>query len=152
MIRFKQTKDVLDYVRTFHSQLSKYYESLSQIAEKERVKMLLDYLSRHEKHLAENLAEYENDAAKKILNTWFRFIPKNIPPDCFENNKLKPNISVDDVISIALHFDDCLIELYKVMAEEAEIEELKDLFNNLLEMEKQEEKILARDALWLKDL
>ena len=72
MKRFKQTKDVLDYARTFHRQLSEYYDSLSKLAEKQRVKMLLDYLSRHEKHLDEILADYEEDASKKVMNTWLK--------------------------------------------------------------------------------
>ena len=152
MRRFKQTKDVLDYVRKFHGQLSEYYDSMSQIAEKERVKMLLDYLSRHEKHIEASVAEFEKDASKNILNTWFQFMPKNFPPDCFEKNGLKPNMSVDEVITVALHFDDCLVELYKVMAKEAEISEVKDLFTTLLKMEQQEERTLARDSLWLKDM
>ena len=48
---FETTKDVLDHARDFHRQLSDHYAQLRDKAERERVKMLLDYLSRHEKHL-----------------------------------------------------------------------------------------------------
>ncbi len=42
--------------------------------------MLLDYLSRHEKHREETLAKYEEEASKKVMETWFKYIPKNISP------------------------------------------------------------------------
>ena len=64
---YKKTRDILDRARTFHNNISERYRTLSVAAEKEKVKMLLDYLSRHEKNLAKSLEEYEEDASREIL-------------------------------------------------------------------------------------
>lgn len=49
MHNFEQVKDVLDYGIHLHNQLTELYDSLNQQNDQARVKMLLDYLSRHEK-------------------------------------------------------------------------------------------------------
>lgn len=151
---FETTKDVLDHAREFHGQVGEYYRQLGEKNQKERVKMLLEYMSRHEKHLEENLARYEEDVSGRILNTWFQYPP---PPDMLKtcvnlNLEGKENLTVDEVIELALKIDDCLIQLYQQMAAESEFEEVKEVFNNLLEMEKQQEMDLVRDALHLKEI
>lgn len=152
MRRFVQTRDVLDFVREFHRNVSEYYESMSQIAEKNRVKMLLNYLGEHEKYLGECIEEFEENASPSLLASWFQFMPKDFPPDCFDDDKFEPTMGVDDVVSIALQFDDCLLKLYRVMAAEAELAEVQEVFAALLKMEEGEARTLARDTLWLKDM
>jgi rubrerythrin len=151
---FETTKDVLDHVREFHQQLSEFYRDLIDKTDKERVRMLLDYLSRHEKHLEESMARYEAEVSERILKTWFQYPPpkeilgicKTLAVDEVED------LSVDGVIKLALELDDCLIDLYKEMIRGSESEEVREVFQSLLDMEKQEELELVRDSLELKDL
>lgn len=152
MRRFVQTRDVLAFVREFHRNLSAYYESMSHIAEKNRVKMLLNYLGGHEQHLESSIEEFEEHASPSLLASWFQFMPKDFPPDCFDEDTFEPTMAVDDVVSMALQFDDCLLKLYTVMAAEAELAEVKELFVALVKMEEGEARTLARDTLWLKDI
>lgn len=151
---FETTKDVLDHVRQFHHHLSEFYHNLSNKTEKQRVKLLLDYLSGHEKKLEENLARYEEDVSERILNAWFQYPPpKEVLNKCrcvaIED---KDDLSVDSVIEMVLQLDDCLIDLYEEMIKSSEFEEVKEVFNNLLEMTKQEKMDLVRDANELKDM
>lgn len=151
---FETTKDVLDHVREFHQQLSAFYRNLIDKTNKERVRMLLDYLSRHEKHLEESMARYEAEVSERILKTWFQYPPpkeilgicKTLAVDEVED------LSVDGVIKLALELDDCLIDLYKEMIRGSGSEEVREVFQSLLDMEKQEELELVRDSLELKDL
>jgi rubrerythrin len=151
---FETTKDVLDHARDFHHHLSEYYSQLSDKAGRERVKMLLNYMSRHEKHLAESLSEYEHSVSSKILDTWFQFpAPKEALTTCRivaveENTEL----SVDGIVDLALQLDECLVQLYKSMIESSESEEVREVFTNLLQMEKHEEVELVRNAFRLKGL
>jgi len=153
-MNFETTKDVLDHAREFHGQVSVYYRQLGKKVQKERVKMLLEYMSRHEKHLEENLARYEEDVSGRILNTWFQYPPpkdilKTVVSFTLEG---KENLTVDEVIDLALRIDDCLIQLYKQMAAESECGDVREVFTNLLEMEKHREMDLVRDALHLKEI
>lgn len=149
---YKKTRDILARAKTLHSQISELYHTLSADAERERVKMLLDYLSRHEKNLAISLEEYEEDASRKILDTWFTFIPEIPAAKCFEDMEVAPSMSVDDVIRLVLCYDEWLVDLYREAAMNSQSEEVREVFNSLLEMEKEEEVVFLRDALEVKEL
>jgi len=149
---YKMTRDILDRARAFHDNISKHYHTLSAAAEKEKVKILLDYLSRHEKNLAKNLKEYEEEASMEILENWFKFTPEISIGECTENVEVPPSMSIDDVISLALCYDDRLLDLYREAARISPSEEVREVFNNLLEMEKEEELVLMRNALEIKEL
>lgn len=62
---YETAKDVLEHARDYHRILSDFYNKLGAKAQKQRAKMLLDYLSRHEKHLEDSLAEYEKEVSPK---------------------------------------------------------------------------------------
>ena len=152
MRTYKQTSELIDYVRLFHKKMRGFYDQLHEKAEKQRVKMLLEYLSRHEKHREETLAKYEKEASNKVMDTWFQYVPENISSDCFKKIVNKSNISVDDVVSNVLHLNNCLIELYRGIIEETAVEEVKDVFKSLLNRIEQEERDLVRDASRLNDI
>jgi len=147
---YKRTKDLLDRARLFHKRLGELYERLETVSKKEQVKMLLDYMSRHEKHLTESLSKYEEEASRRVMDYWYKYTPNNKSCEHLENIELRPDMTIDDVISLAMRMDECLVELYRSVAENAESEEVKEIFNSLLEMEKQEEVELLRNALDLK--
>ena len=151
---FETTKDVLDHAREFHGRVSDFYGRLSKKVHKERVKMLLEYLTRHEKHLEESLAQYEEGVSQKILNTWFLYPPPKQILDTCQTVALeeKEDLVVDDVIKIALELDECLVQLYKIMVEHSEFEEVREVFANLLALEKRRELDFVRDALYLKEI
>ena len=152
MKSFERTQDVLDHARAFHKELQRLYQQLSTETEKERVKMLLEYLSRHEEHLEQSLSAYEAGASKRVLDTWFKYVPQEDKLQKFRDVKLEPEMSVDDVIEVALQMDNCLVDFYKDMAEVAVSQEVKEVFTNLLEMEEQEKHKLVRNALQLKEI
>ncbi len=147
---YKQTMDLLDRSQLFHKEIGDLYERLEAISERQRVKMLLDYLSRHEKNLTESLSKYEEEASRRVMDYWFKYTPNNKTCEHLENIELRPDMTIDDVISLAMRMDECLVELYRSVAENAESEEVKEIFNSLLEMEKQEEVELLKNALDLK--
>ncbi|MGF1612384.1 MAG: hypothetical protein ACFCVA_00340 [Gammaproteobacteria bacterium] len=152
MKTFERTQDVLDHARSFHHQVADLYQRLEDRTEKERVKLLLDYLQRHEKHLEESLSQYEEGASKRVLDTWFQYSLEQDPSDILADIELKKDMSVDDVVRLALRLDDYLIDLCKSMADRADIPELKELFTNLCELEQQEKYRLARNALRLDEM
>jgi len=152
MKTYKQTCDIIECVRSFHNQMSIFYERLHENDEKQKVKMLLDYLSRHEKHREETLTKYEKEASKKVMDTWFKYIPDNIPDNFIDNIIIKSPMSVDDIMHIALQLNNCLIELYKGLFRETEVNDVREVFTCLLERIKNDEKNLAKNVLWLNDM
>ena len=148
----EQTRDILGRAQRFHEDVSRYYQQQVNISGRERIRMLLDYLSRHEHQLATSLAEYEDSASEKVLNTWFNSRHELDPCTFLNEFKLTADTSVDDIIELGLRLDDCLIAVYQDLAENAECEEVRGVFQNLLEMEQKEKCQLARNSLRLMDL
>ena len=146
------TRTQLDNIRQFHQQVADYCARTAQLSSDERISMLLEYVGRHEQHLAEAIASYEKDGQTNVLNTWFRNIPDGAIPDPQSIAALGDAPSADDVINWAIKLDDAIIEFYKTLAAEAEIPELKVVLNNLLAMENREKLKMVRSALRINDI
>ena len=53
-MQIEQIKDILDWIVDFHQQMTQCYEHCAEQAESLRLKMLLEYLSEHEKSVNTN--------------------------------------------------------------------------------------------------
>ncbi len=151
-MRFEQVRDLLDHARLFHRHLSELYDDLASHKETERVKLLLEHLGRHEKHLEESLAEYEDGAPRKVLDSWFQFTHDESTLKIPESIEIKPHMTIADVVRMGLALDDRLIEVYEDSAVSAEIPEVREVFENLLKMEEEEKHTLVRAALESMDM
>lgn len=147
----EQTHEIIEDVRLVHKHMSDFYEQLHRKDEKGKVKILLDYLTQHEKHRDETLTKYEDETSSKTMGAWFKYIPLNNISSYLESVNIESNISVYDVVSIALDLDDRLIEIYKYLIDYSKNTEVKNMFSSLLNRLEQEKRNLARDTLWLND-
>jgi len=152
MQTFETARDIVELARQFHGQVADLYERLSGQAEKTRVKMLLDYMSRHERHLAACLGQFETGVSERMLDTWFQFVPADMPHTVLKKVNVNPSMTVDDVVTVAMQLDDFLIQMYRQASDECDSRELNEIFANLLQMEEHEEIRLTRDSLALKDM
>lgn len=151
-MRFEQTQDVLNHVGNFHRQASLLFRTLNEKASNQRVRMLLDYLARHEDTLAKNVAEFRNSASPQVLNSWFKYThDEDIFAPILATDG-QADMPFDAVVELAFGLDEKLLELYREMAERARALEVKDIFNSLLLQELQEKRKLMHSALGLMDL
>ncbi len=135
-MNFERMRDVLDHARDFHTELSRHFTTLNSVEQQARVRLLLGYLSRHESHMAEVIRQFEENASEKVLETWFQYTA-NLNADA-EKLQVHPNLALEDVIDRASHFDDCLIDLYQTMAQEADLPDIREVCEKLLQMEEEE--------------
>ena len=146
-MRFTQVRDILDQIRDFHGQLAEYYSQLSDKADQQRVKMLLDHMSGHEKDLQTSLAAYEEGASKQVMDTWVDCIHcEEIIATCTQT-PIAPETGVDGVIGVAMDVDRCLLRFYREAAQKAETETVREVFRNFVDMEEAELRKLALNAL-----
>lgn len=148
----RQVRDVLGYGKKLHAEISAFYERANQHEQREQVSMLLDYLGRHERHLEENMARFEHDARRNIMDAWLSHAPRmNIEP-LVENCEIKADMNLDEVIQIACQFDDALVALYKEVAAVAKEPRIKEVFQNLAALEETEKVQMLRSAMGLRDM
>ena len=151
-MRYMQVKNMLEQISDFHGQLVEYYERLSNDAEQQRVKMLLQHMSRHEQDLQEGLRAYGETAARGVMDTYVscQFCDE-ILVTC-QQTPIAPETSVESVIKLAMDVDNCLMRFFREVAEHAETEKVREVFKNLVEMEEAELRGLALSALQVTDV
>ncbi|WP_163835167.1 hypothetical protein [Spartinivicinus ruber] len=148
-MQFPKLHDVLDYVVKTHWQMSQLYQKLSRKAEQKKVKLLLDYLVEHEKAISDNLLKIEEHAPSQVINLWYQELTNDPLFKQYHAKDYGKDISLNDVIEIALELDDRLIDLYQLLASHAQSSKAKETLNNLLYIEKQRKKQFMMNALQL---
>ena len=152
---FKRITDIIDIIQSYHDGLSDYFLCLKTQVEEERAVMLLDYLSKSERFHNEYLEKYKKITSKKVLNMWVKYVPwlpTDIYCECKKELKISLTLHVYDVLEIALHFDNCLINFYTILVQEMQNHEAEELFSNLLRVTKKHDMNLSRDVAWLNDI
>ncbi len=152
MNHFERVRDVIEYARAFHRKLGEYYGRLRQMDQPERVNMLLDYLQSHEDRLMKALDDFSDEAQERVLKTWFQYTPEK---DIFAPVKaMEPEsgLSVDQVMKTAMKMDTALIRFMEELGDQADSEAVSQVFQNLLEMEKAEDRVLAEQTRGVQEL
>lgn len=148
----KQVRDFLTFGKQLHGALKQLYEELNEHANLERIKILLDYLSRHEAHLEDALTRFEKDSRSGILNAWLEYTPELNVEAVMEKYRFEEVRSSDELITIVLNFDTTLIELYREVSTKVNDPRVKEVFLNLLALEEHEKIQVMRAALSLQDM
>lgn len=139
--------DVLKRAREFHELLSVKYADSSAYANRPDVKVLLNYMSRHEAALAQGIKDYEKGASKAVLDSYFEATPDFQNLMATDTTHIAPDARFEDVVGLALRYDEALMTVYRECEREAASEELRDAIHSLLEMEQREEVKVMRATL-----
>ena len=140
---------MLKHARKFHHKLSEFYEDLKDSTDKERTRALLDYLSRHEQYLEDCLEEFQQDVSRNVLDSYFQYGSDASKLSGISDFEIKEEMSVEDVVAAAMHFDACLIRFYREIAQKARSDKVREVFENLLVMEEHEQIELSKTTLEL---
>jgi len=152
---FERAGEVIERAREFHREVSERYAELADEAGRERVRMLLEYLSRHEQSLERTLADYEERAPGEVLDTWLQYVPEAETLERLEplsRPTLGPDTDVGEIVNLGLEVADALIALYRDVARKAPSDEVREAFGNLVEMEQEEKRKLARNVADAEDV
>jgi len=148
----KQVREFVDFGKRLHSRVHQYYDVLNEKAALERVRMLLEHLSRHEHHLAQTLGRYEKESRTGLLDAWLEYSPELDVDAVMRGCMLPEQPSTDEVFAAALAFDDTLVKLYRELADKANDPHVRALFQDLLRLEEQEKIQVSRAAMSLGDM
>lgn len=152
MSNFSQVHELLLHNQQLHARTAEFYRILSNEANSERVKMLLNTLVKHESELSSSLHTYIAKAPDKILNTYFQFDHEQSAEELFVTKFDSVQINTDDVEIMATAFDDYFCHLYTEMQEAVDCEMVQDLFENLHQHMTEEKKRLSIDIYSMMDM
>jgi rubrerythrin len=143
----QQVRDVLTEVAGFHHRLAGLYRRTADQSSRERMRMLLYYLSRHEDHLAEALSGFEASGRQAVLDHWLPLKTVEHLLADLKRIELPPQLGTEELVERALYFDNLVITFYRTLAEQIPDEPVRQLFLTLLRLEQREEKALSRDTI-----
>ena len=147
-----QTRELLELARRYHQGLSEIYAEEEEHEHSEKVQILLDYLSRHERHLERILSKVAVEVREEVLSRWFQCTPGDSPLHELEHVEFTPELTAEELAGRALRLDGKILVWYRHMADRSVAAHVREVFEELLEMEKSEHIQLARDTLELNDL
>jgi hypothetical protein len=85
------------------------------------------------------IEEYEKDAPRAVLDTWFKVSPD---PKAFrdpETAGFRPDMTTEEVVALAIDLDRSLRDMYGILVRSAESVGLREMLQNLLDEEVREE-------------
>ena len=86
------------------------------------------------------------------MTTWSDQCPElDLPESVTQLHKTLSGKSTEEIILYVIEFHDILVEMYKALAAKATNSSVKNLFESLAQMEKQEAMRTVRDAQRLED-
>ena len=151
-MKLQRMRDFIDSIIMFHRNLSEFYNELSASVEKERIRILLNHMARHEKNMMKSLKNYEKEASAAILDISVQFDPDAPEKLPCENLRIHKDMTPDAVITMALEFDDCIIRIFEKVLNCSDNNDLKDVFSNLLDLERNSLKKFATDSTRIHEL
>lgn len=132
-------KDVLHWTRAFHQHLS---QCLSHCADKntdERARMVLAYLSNHEKILSQVVSGFETSGDEHALNTWFyEYINKHPIVRHVHCDAPFADLDATQIMAVIVDQHQQVIELYRYLASRADIPSARELLETLRSLEENE--------------
>ena len=135
--------ELLKRGESFHLELARYYRSLSEKAEREETRELLDYLSRHEGNLGHCIEDCGREAPPAAAGHCFQWVPDVDAARHLAPAALPADAGSAEVIALARRLEDCQVQLYQELVETCPPGDLRDLLGGLLEVERQQEKLLV---------
>ena len=147
---YGQVRDVLNAAADFHRDLRDFYAQLAKQEDRDRVRMLLSYMSRHEKDFEQALAQYDQEGARKLLDTWMHYTPEDRTLQVPRPKTLRNDMTVDEAVDTAVRLEEELAQFYAQTAQLATTSEVRRLFKELKERWEDQERKLKVDAISLK--
>ncbi|MBT1443850.1 hypothetical protein KJI95_04815 [Shewanella sp. JM162201] len=151
-MRIQQLRELLEYLATCRLEMAQLYGRLHAQADSSRVKLMLEYFQQQQKHIAQTLEDYVDDAPARLLDTWYKdLIFEDFVKRC-QSTMLPANMQEDDVLSLHLDLENRLIELLEKTADTSQTEEIRSALADLVRVEKIQQQRLVHSTIRMDDI
>ncbi|MEI6858968.1 MAG: hypothetical protein V5788_04145 [Shewanella sp.] len=151
-MRFKQLRELLNYVATCRVEMAKLYSRLQTDADSTRVKMMLVYFQQHQLGVSDKLNKYIDLASTNVLGTWYKdIIFEDFIKKC-RDTVLTAKMSEEDILALHLNLDNRLINLLQETAEHSSSLDIAETLHELVRVEKIQQQRLVHSSIRMDDL
>lgn len=152
-MKIETLKDLLEWTKATHRNLSECMVHCSEHHESERGVMLLSYLSGHENVLATVIQGFVDTSRTSVLNTWcLEYLdrkPIQIHDYC-DGYFVEMDLSKIIETVVSQHYQ--IISLYKHLYAKADIPSMEELLKQLIEFEESHVMQMVQGANRLEDI
>lgn len=143
---YRQKSEIIGQIQSYHKQVARLYYDIYEKAENKDIKPLIFDLYKLEKEREMYLERHKKIA--RAMNCWLDFPCDRLSnqiDECLKHHfGPQTGVTMEDLLKLELHFDDCLIKLYNILAAENELSDTTaNIFYYMLKKTKKEQDILA---------
>ena len=148
MHTFKQVKEVIEYNKMIHGRLRMFFAALNENRQPERVTMMLNFLIGEHGHSEEILTRFKAECHLSILNSWMQFSPSINIYELIDNHIAEAFMSLGQLVQLVAEINEVLISFYHEASNESELPKVRLIFDNLAEMEVNDNQKQLRASLF----
>jgi hypothetical protein len=138
---FMTTRQLLDDIRDHHAELGELFKRRARIAASPGTRLMLRFLADEQGRLSRQILRFEQDGRRSTLGTWFGFAPPR--PRHAGAAEVKSQMSPAELVEVALEHHGALVSYCKQLAREAAVAPVRELFEDLSELEAHEVRYIA---------
>lgn len=159
MVRYKQLKDVVQYIGDCHHAIAKLFNGVKQSHERDdnkdvhaKANLLLDYFSKQQSMLENAIDAYKGDAPKGVLEEWMDYSDGEDLLEYIESLDNHRAMSFDEVVDLTIVLERRIIKFAEDMAEHVTSSDAKDAFENIMDNEEKRLEHMIRQSSAFADL
>jgi len=143
---YRQKSEIIEQIQSYHKQVAGIYLDIYEKVENKDMKAFIFDLYQLEKDREKYLERHKRIA--RAMNCWLDFPCEKLSnqiSECLGHNfGRKSEVTMEDMLKLDLHFDDCLIKLYNILAAENALSEMAaNIFYYMLKKTKKEQELLT---------
>ncbi|MGC9151348.1 MAG: hypothetical protein ACP5F6_06280 [Microbacter sp.] len=142
---YRKKSEIIGTIQSYHAKVADLYHKIYENEMDPDAKKIMHELYEHEKFRVHYLEKHRKIA--EAMNCHLEFPCEALLEQidrCFINVNPEAVMTLNDIIRLELHFDDCLIKLYAVLSSENELNAtLANTFYYMLKKTKKEEAFFA---------
>jgi hypothetical protein len=147
---YQKVEDIISLAERFHGEVGEACRRLAEQSDRVEVKMLLKFLDRRERKLRKGLKQFKTEGDETLRKTWVQYVAKD-ELLTKGDRLLDPEMTLDDVVSVVMHWHSRLGSFYRETANDATLPQaVQEMFRRLAEQEGQEKANLKNTAERLK--
>jgi len=147
----EQTTDLLEKLKNVHHDLAECYAHMESPEKKDKVQLMLSYLSAQEKTLAESMEKFKDLANVNTLMTYYSKSPDKEKWEHLASCRISKDISFEDLVTEVLKTGDSYIDILDEICNSSETDSQKKLFKDLLDSATHQRNQLMYNAMTLGD-
>lgn len=132
---YERVGDILERIRNYHSRIRHAYQSLAGAHDDERLRILLEYMGRHENYFERSLGRYGAQEIDTIKQTYLQYVPDDQIKRSLEETELDPSMEPDEIVRRSIEFDRGLVTFYRGLATTQAPPRVRELFESMIKLE-----------------